>query len=155
MNYVKIAVVLLSLALVCYKIELPKKNGDITGNTWALVEVRTQETIITLERLLLERAGMGDAFTLRFEGYNCVLGTAAATHYNASCEWGDNSTIGIGPVSTIQTAVARELPFREKDYFEYLERVGRWTVSEEGQMVLYSMGYASKNWIYLTFGKYF
>lgn len=120
----------------------PEPGGTgVIGFDWVLVEIVTPESgIIDLNRPQLEADGMGDVYSLRFDGEERVSGKAAPNRYTADCGWGDDSTVGIGPIAATRMMAFKEPePLKEPEFFDYLSRVTRWAVMDQGQrMELYT-----------------
>jgi hypothetical protein len=131
-----------------------KMIDTLTGNEWALSELRTAEGIITLYRPLLEIAGTGNAYTMGFEGKTRVHGTAASNYFIADCSWTAESAFTLGPVSLRKASVTRNLLLKEEDFFKYLRMINNWTITDDGQMILYSQGRGNNNWVTLIFERY-
>jgi heat shock protein HslJ len=124
-------------------------SGVIIAIDWLLLEVRTAEALIDLERSRLEAEGMGDVFSLRFDGEDRVSGKAAPNRYTAPCSWGDDNTLGIGPAAaTMMMAIKEPEALKEREFFDYLTKVNRWSINTKGQLELYTSA-----GITLVFGK--
>ncbi|MDR2553011.1 MAG: META domain-containing protein [Treponema sp.] len=105
-------------------------SGSPMGVNWELAEIRTPEKTIVLDRRQLAADGMGDVFTIRFDGEDRASGKGAPNRYSAPCSWGDDSTVCIGTA-----AVTRMLAFKEPEdlkegeFFNYLSMVNRWEIT--------------------------
>ena len=111
--------------------------GPIIGPRWMLLEIRTAGTVIDLNRPALEADGMGDVYSLQFEGETRVHGKAAPNQYSAPCEWGDDSTLGIGlAIATKMLAFKEPEALKEPVFFSYLSRVRRCALTPDDRLEL-------------------
>lgn len=150
----------LSIMLCCAVLSSCAGRGDvetageesIAGTYWYLRELRTPETTMILDRIMLDITGMGDAYSLNLGGGR-AHGRAAPNRYTAACRWGKDFNVSIGAAATTRMASARNIPLREEDYFRYLEGVNRWNRSETGGLELFTI--PDKNGVptVLVFGK--
>jgi hypothetical protein len=111
--------------------------GPIIGPLWMLMEIRTAGAVIDLNRPALEADGMGDVYSLQFEGETRVHGKAAPNQYSAPCEWGDDSTLGIGlAAATKMLAFKEPEALKEPVFFSYLSRVSRCALTPDDRLEL-------------------
>jgi hypothetical protein len=85
----------------------------------------------------LEELGMGDAFTLTFDGER-VSGKGAPNRYFSPCEAGAGQTLSIQAIAgTLMMALVEPQGLTERGYFDYLEQVFRWDLVQ-GRLYLFS-----------------
>jgi hypothetical protein len=117
------------------------RTGGVIGIDWFLLEVRTPNgEVIVLDREKLEAEGMGDVYSLRFDGEDRASGKAAPNRYSAPCGWGDDSTVGIGLIAATKMLALKEPEsLKEPEFFDYLSKITRWAITDQGQrMELYN-----------------
>jgi heat shock protein HslJ len=106
-------------------------GGPVAGVDWMLREIRTPGKTITLDREKLAAGGMGNCYTLRFDGENRVTGTAAPNRYNGPCTWGGDGALSFGLlVSTKMAALKEPEALKEHEYFEYLRQTSRCEINQ-------------------------
>jgi heat shock protein HslJ len=135
------------LALSCAGGAAVKKSpadfNDVAGKEWELVEVRTASGPTEFNRVALEAAEMGDAYTLRFDGER-LAGKGAPNRYSAPYQVGEGDAILIQPIAGTMMASFREPPgLGEREYYQYLEKVTHWDLAQ-GLLCLYTLDSAGE-----------
>jgi heat shock protein HslJ len=128
------AVFLLGCAAAAFS-QKEKKTG-FTGIDWYLSEIKTAQKTIDLNRAKLESDGMGEFFCIRFDEER-FSGIAAPNHYNAPYTLGKDSTLTVGTAAATKMFSFR-VPeaLKEEEFFAYLRRVNRLTLTPEGRLEL-------------------
>jgi heat shock protein HslJ len=127
------------LAVSCTGGASPRETSidfnEIRDREWRLTAFIAPSGSIDLSRQKLETDGMGDFYTLRFDG-DRLGGKGAPNRYSAPYTLGNGQTLSIGPAAATLMAAFREPELKEHDYFAYLGKVSRWNY-EEGKLELY------------------
>jgi heat shock protein HslJ len=119
----------------------------ITGKNWKLVEVRSfadasanaaaDADASRFSRGELVKAGMENAYTLRFDGER-LSGMGAPNRYFAPYTHGAGQTLSIGTIAgTLMASLREPENLKEREYFNYLENVNKWDFVQ-GQLRLIS-----------------
>jgi heat shock protein HslJ len=109
----------------------------IGGKEWKLVELKTSTKSFKIDRKKLEADGYGDLFTFSINGER-VSGRAAPNRYTAGFKTGDNNALTIlAPASTLMASIYDPQGIREREYFDYLIRVKRWSLNQ-GKLELHT-----------------
>ena len=113
-----------------------KQQPTLAGD-WYLTEIKTPSRTIHIDRAALEADGMGDVFSLRFEGEERVSGKGAPNRYTAPVEWGDDFTLSIGTAAaTLMMAFKEPEALKEREFFDYLSQVVRYSFGPGGRLEL-------------------
>jgi heat shock protein HslJ len=117
--------------------------GGITGKEWKLTGVRAladnagSNAAMRFSRRELVKAGMENAYTLRFDGER-LSGAAAPNRYSAPYTRGAGQTLSIRAIAaTLMAAMAEPENLKEREYFGYLENVEKWDLVQ-GRLQLIS-----------------
>jgi heat shock protein HslJ len=115
----------------------PRKNADVWGSEWKLVEIKTAARSVEYDRNQLASEGFDDIFTLRFNDGE-LTGKAAPNRYSGPYTRGDGQALSIGNVAgTLAASLTEPVKCRESDYFAYLAKVSRWELNQ-GTLELYT-----------------
>jgi heat shock protein HslJ len=105
--------------------------GEVIGREWLLSQIQTITGPGKFSRALLEAQGMGDYYTLRFNEER-LAGKGAPNRYTAPYQLGEWASISIQAVAGTMMAALREPPgLQEREYYDYLERVSRWSLEKD------------------------
>jgi len=130
--------------------------NQVKENTWQLVSVRNDRMRIDLDRENHKADRINETYTLRFTGDftgKSIYGKGAPNTYSASCDVGDDFTIGFGPiVSTKMVAFIEPEVLKEHEYFKYLEKVCRWTMDYDEHLKLFTTNEEGEE-VFLIFRK--
>lgn len=111
-------------------------SQNFTGVDWYLMQLKTGDAIINIDRDTLEADGMGEWFSLRFSN-DRVSGMAAPNRYSAEYQNPDNSTIAIGLIASTKMLAFKDVPsLKEHAYLEHLQKVTRREFSAFGYLEL-------------------
>ncbi|GMO29050.1 MAG: hypothetical protein Pg6A_17070 [Termitinemataceae bacterium] len=112
-------------------------SQSIKGIDWYLVQLKTGDSIINIDRDALTEDGMENWFSLRFNE-NRIYGKAAPNNYNADCFINSDSSIRMGVIASTKMMAFREAAaLKEHSYFEHLAKVTNWALSPLGYLELY------------------
>ena len=133
--YVKVFLLALAAALTaCVSVQ---KFEDAVGRDWSLVEVRTGQQNITIDRNKSTNDGFGDIFTLHFDEGR-ISGVGAPNRYFAPYTLTDKQGMTIGIIAgTLMAALFEPENLKEHEFFAYLQNVERWNIVK-GNLELYS-----------------
>ncbi|MFP3090192.1 META domain-containing protein [Treponema sp. TIM-1] len=110
--------------------------SDILGKDWRLIRIRTETDSINLDREVMDVAGVGDAFTLRFEE-DRINGVALPNRYFGPYVR-EGQAISFKGIASTLMASSNELDIlNENEYFGYLDRVQGWAL-RLGRLELHS-----------------
>jgi heat shock protein HslJ len=140
MNYAKIIPLIITMVLIgCAGLSGEKKNSVINGVDWMLSEIKTPSRTIVLNRQKFEAEGMpADMFSLRFDKEKRLSGKAAPNRFFTECNWGDNSTLTLKQVASTQMFSFKEQDqLKEQDFFNYLAKVQKYSITPEGYLELF------------------
>jgi len=113
-------------------------NG-IRDKAWLLVELRSGEETIVIDRTKPEEDGFGGIFTLRFDEER-ISGIGAPNRYFAPYTLANRQGMSIGIVAGTQMASLFEPEnLKEHEYFAWLQNVERWGIAGEN-LELYATG---------------
>jgi heat shock protein HslJ len=113
--------------------------GAIAGIEWKLAEVRAPagNPASRFSRGELAEAGMENAYTLRFDK-DRLSGTGAPNRYSAPYEAGAGKTLSVKAIAgTLMASFREPESLKEREYFNYLERVARWDLIQN-KLLLYT-----------------
>jgi heat shock protein HslJ len=113
--------------------------GAIAGIEWRLVEVRAPagNPASRFSREELAEAGMENAYTLRFDKER-LSGMGAPNRYSAPYEEGAGKALSIKAIAgTLMASFREPESLKEREYFNYLERVNRWDLIQN-KLLLYT-----------------
>jgi heat shock protein HslJ len=111
--------------------------GDVEGNEWILLEVKSGKKTIPMDRKKLEADGMGGVYTINFKDGR-VYGMGAPNRYFGPYTLGSNRSLSIGNLATTLMASIKNPPgLNEIEYYAYLSKVTRWDL-RYGKLELYS-----------------
>ncbi|MDR3334622.1 MAG: META domain-containing protein [Treponema sp.] len=100
---------------------------EVQGKVWMLVEVKTDAGSIMIKRL--EPADGSDTYTLQADAEQ-ISGKAAPNRYRAPYTLGEEQAISFQPIAgTLMISIGNPEGLTEREYYDYLEGVYRWTVS--------------------------
>ena len=157
MKYFKIGVTVLCaiLAGCAPKSDLDsvKRFPAVTDHEWFLQEIQLPETSIALERISMDAMGMGELFSLNFEGEEKIIGISNSSQYCASCSLQDDFSIKIQQLSVISEMEERERILKEDDFFDFLGMIERWAITGDGSLMLYNNNNIDNGWINMIFVK--
>jgi len=110
---------------------------DVTGKEWFLSEVRNSGKTVTIDRQQLAADNMSGSFSITFNE-NQVNGMGAPNRFFAPFTTGSNNSLSIGNLaSTMMFSFKEPEGINEKEYFDYLGKVTRWSL-RDGQLELNS-----------------
>jgi len=114
--------------------------ADVIGKELKLVEVQIDSTpfnrIVIYDREDLKKH-KHDVYTLTFTN-DTISGTAAPNKYSAPYTRGENNTLTINVMRSTQMApLIQPEKLQEYDFYNYMQRVERWSVSK-GNLILHS-----------------
>jgi hypothetical protein len=99
--------------------------SGVLGKAWRLAEIRIETGGIRLDRAAMEADGLGDAFTLTFEDEK--IGGAALPNRYFGPYTRNGRDLTFGRIASTLMASFKELDvLKEREYFDYLDRVQRW-----------------------------
>jgi heat shock protein HslJ len=123
---------------------------------WQLVSLEKGGEIIKVDRENPESGITRDWYTLNFadnDGEKRISGKGAPNTYSASCDFGDDSTIGFSRIAATRMAAFFEPDvLKEQEYFQYLERVDRWAMNDSMNLLLFTTAEGGEK-VILIFGK--
>ena len=134
----KTAVLAAALLLGCAGAALAQKEkkAEFTGVDWYLSEIQTPQKTIDINRAKLEADDMGEFFCIRFAD-SSLSGIAAPNRYNAPYTLGKDATLTVGTAAATKMFSFRTPDaLKEDEFFAYLRRVNRLTLSPEGRLEL-------------------
>ena len=114
---------------------------DVNDRDWCLVEVRSGQQHIIIDRSKSEEEGFGDIFTIHFdEVQKQISGVGAPNRYFArySLEGKQDMTIS-AIAATLMATLFEPENFKEHEFFAYLHNVNKWNLVGEN-LELYSKG---------------
>ena len=130
--------VLISVLIACASTPIIPKFEDITDRDWSLVEVRSGQQIIVIDRDRQAANGF-DTFILHFDEEQ-ISGVGAPNRYFARYSLEDNQGMTIGGIAgTLMAALFEQENFREHEYFGYLQNATKWNLAGD-ILELYSRG---------------
>jgi heat shock protein HslJ len=104
---------------------------EAVDKEWRLIKVQTPSGPTEFSRAALEAGEMGDCYTLRFDRER-VTGKGAPNRYTAPYQPGEGGAVSIQAIASTLMAGLREPPgLQEREYYNYLERVFRWSLEED------------------------
>jgi heat shock protein HslJ len=126
-------------AVFCAACGSAPKFSDVRDKEWKLVAVRAEAENIDFDRNQLVAEGFGDIFTIRFA--DRVSGVGAPNRYSAPYEAGKDLSLSIKNVAATLMAPIREPEkLKERDFFNYLEKVYGWNINQEKRLELSTKG---------------
>ena len=110
--------------------------STIRGRDWVLQEVRTASQTVKIDRA--NTANGNSVYTIRFDAER-IGGTGAPNRYFAPYTASGARGLSIGLIAgTLMAPLFERTDLRERDYFNYLQKVFRWNLLN-GKLELHTL----------------
>ena len=124
-------ILLLALVSVMAACASLQKFDGAKNRDWSLVEVRTGQQNITIDRSRQAEDRFGEIFTLHFDEER-ISGVGAPNRYFAPYTLADRQGMSIGVIAgTMMASLFEPENLKEHEYFAWLQNVERWNIAGE------------------------